>query len=207
MPPKMSEEHADYRKEQILMATWECFAEKGYHDTTMRDISRVSKLSTGAIYNYFKGKDEILEALHKWGLEQKKIAFGLIALKDTAREALDEFFELVLSSFDSSLQKKIIRGDINLWSEGLRREYLREIFEIEIDDMKQKIAEIIRSGIEGDEIRDDVDPESLASVIIGTLLGLQVQSVLIPDFDTRGFLKQFNQIMFDDIWLNQGGGK
>jgi len=47
------------RKEQILKAARKIFFEKGYLGATMRDISNEAELSTGAIYFYFKGKDEI----------------------------------------------------------------------------------------------------------------------------------------------------
>jgi AcrR family transcriptional regulator len=66
----MPDEYFELRRQQILMAAWKCFSEKGYHETTMRDISKSLGLSTGAVYRYFKGKDEILEALQTLSQEQ-----------------------------------------------------------------------------------------------------------------------------------------
>lgn len=50
----------DQRLEFILRVASRIFAEKGYHSTTMRDISRETGISLAGIYHYFKSKDELL---------------------------------------------------------------------------------------------------------------------------------------------------
>ena len=72
MSPKMPQEHRDFRRQQILEAAWECFAEKGYQETTIRVIAERMNLSTGIIYSYFKGKDDLLEAIHTCSMNNKK---------------------------------------------------------------------------------------------------------------------------------------
>ena len=47
------------RAEQILRAGKKLFLEKAYWGTTIRDIALEAALSTGAVYFYFKSKDEI----------------------------------------------------------------------------------------------------------------------------------------------------
>jgi AcrR family transcriptional regulator len=47
------------RMRQILKAAGKLFLKKGYTNTTMRDICRKAELSTGAVYFYFKSKEEI----------------------------------------------------------------------------------------------------------------------------------------------------
>jgi len=47
------------RAESILAAGRKLFLEKDYRGATMRDIATEAALSTGAVYFYFKGKDEI----------------------------------------------------------------------------------------------------------------------------------------------------
>lgn len=61
--PKVTEEHVDARRRQILSAALRCFARKGFHLTTMQDIFREADLSPGAVYGYFKGKDELIRAI------------------------------------------------------------------------------------------------------------------------------------------------
>lgn len=48
------------RKNQILDAAAVTFAEKGFHQTTIRDIARQAGIADGTIYNYFANKSELL---------------------------------------------------------------------------------------------------------------------------------------------------
>ena len=44
----------------ILRTAAEIFADKGYHDTSIRDISRTTGISLSGLYYYFRSKDELL---------------------------------------------------------------------------------------------------------------------------------------------------
>ena len=46
--------------ERIFAATLKISNEKGFHAMSMRDLSRETNLSTGALYNYFSGKEDLL---------------------------------------------------------------------------------------------------------------------------------------------------
>ncbi|MFF2087011.1 TetR/AcrR family transcriptional regulator [Nocardia sp. NPDC058176] len=61
--PRVSAEHLERRREQILEAALRCFARKGFHETSMQDVFTESGLSAGAVYRYFTSKDEIIGAL------------------------------------------------------------------------------------------------------------------------------------------------
>jgi len=50
----------DQKLEFILRTAARIFAEKNYHSTTMRDISRATKVSLSGLYHYCKSKEELL---------------------------------------------------------------------------------------------------------------------------------------------------
>ena len=50
-------------KRRIVDAAWELFYEKGYDDTTVDDIIRLSETSKGSFYYYFSSKDSLLDTL------------------------------------------------------------------------------------------------------------------------------------------------
>ncbi|MFH1139724.1 MAG: TetR/AcrR family transcriptional regulator [Pseudomonadota bacterium] len=56
------------RRRQIIDAAVGLFVEKGYHQTTTREIARAAGLSIGALYEYIKSKEDILylvcDAIH-----------------------------------------------------------------------------------------------------------------------------------------------
>src|SRR6516165_9825143 len=58
--PKISDQQRQARRDQILAAAWTCFFRKGIHATSMEEIIREAGLSAGAVYLYYKGKDELI---------------------------------------------------------------------------------------------------------------------------------------------------
>src|SRR5512137_1029892 len=62
MSPKVPKSYLEARRAEILEAAAKCFMEKGFHNTTMQDIYKATKLSPGAVYNYFSNKGDIVAA-------------------------------------------------------------------------------------------------------------------------------------------------
>jgi AcrR family transcriptional regulator len=52
--------HYDGKLQQILKTSAKIFAEKGFHHTSVRDISRATKMSLSGLYYYFTTKEELL---------------------------------------------------------------------------------------------------------------------------------------------------
>lgn len=53
------------RIDRILRAARKLFLKKGYRQTTIRDICRVSRLSNGTVYFYFNNKDAIYARIYE----------------------------------------------------------------------------------------------------------------------------------------------
>src|SRR5450432_1936857 len=51
------------RPEQILKAAMICFAKRGFHQTSMHDISAEAGISVGLIYRYFENKEAVISAM------------------------------------------------------------------------------------------------------------------------------------------------
>jgi TetR/AcrR family transcriptional regulator, cholesterol catabolism regulator len=50
----------DEKLESILRTAAQVFAEKGYHQASIRDIARATRVSLSGLYYYFKSKEELL---------------------------------------------------------------------------------------------------------------------------------------------------
>src|SRR5260370_13212185 len=50
----------DQKLELILRTSARIFAEKSYHSTSMRDISRATGVSLAGLYHYCKSKEDVL---------------------------------------------------------------------------------------------------------------------------------------------------
>ena len=54
----------EHTQELVLSATLQLFAQKGYFNTSVRDIARESKVSIGSIYHHFKDKEGVASAMY-----------------------------------------------------------------------------------------------------------------------------------------------
>ena len=55
----------DERLDALLRVAAEVFARKGYHATTMRDLSRASGMSLAGMYHYVPGKEDLLYLIQR----------------------------------------------------------------------------------------------------------------------------------------------
>ena len=61
--PKVTQEHLDSRKAQILEGARGAFAEYGYDGATVKRLEEATGLSRGAIFHYFENKNDLFVAL------------------------------------------------------------------------------------------------------------------------------------------------
>jgi len=54
------------KKERLLKAGAELFAQKGYHSATIEEITRRADVAKGTFYLYFKDKKELMNSILKW---------------------------------------------------------------------------------------------------------------------------------------------
>ncbi|WP_425802399.1 TetR/AcrR family transcriptional regulator [Desulfitobacterium sp. Sab5] len=65
MAPKVSLEHKERKRQEILQAALRVFREKGFEPTTMQDIVIEAGISRGGLYSYFSSTEEIFLTLVK----------------------------------------------------------------------------------------------------------------------------------------------
>jgi AcrR family transcriptional regulator len=61
--PRVSDEHVQARREQILAGARRCFARWGYEGATVPRLERAIGLSHGAIFNYYRSKLDLFFTL------------------------------------------------------------------------------------------------------------------------------------------------
>ncbi|UZD49124.1 TetR/AcrR family transcriptional regulator [Peribacillus frigoritolerans] len=103
--PRTPEENDRIRqasKEKIRAAAMELFIKQGYYATSISDIAKQAGISKGLLYNYYKGKEELLsemvEARIKEVVEVMEEAFTL----NTPREQLEH---IINGAIDNIHQK------------------------------------------------------------------------------------------------------
>lgn len=68
MGQRNEEQRAD-RMVEIMEAAVKLFAKKGYHATSISDISEAVGLGRGALYYYIQSKEDLLWEIHNWRVD------------------------------------------------------------------------------------------------------------------------------------------
>jgi len=82
------------RRQQIIDAASKLFFEKGFDQTTMREISHASGLTMGSLYDYVRSKDDILVLVYKDVIERFRL--GLSGNEQTGLDVNPENLENIL---------------------------------------------------------------------------------------------------------------
>lgn len=194
MAPKVSDEYLKARREQILKAASALFSRKGFHKTTMRDICRKTRLSPGAVYRYFKSKEDIIKAMAEDELGRNiPLLRGARGRTDTFR-ALEDLADFFFSMLDDP-KTCDPRLDMELWAEALRNRKIMNIQRRSKDAHLEALADIIREAGRRGRIAPGVDPDALARVMVGLHAGLIVQKGLEPGVDVWGYVSVVKRMM------------
>ena len=96
-------------KKRILYEALRLFSKKGYDGVSMREIAQAVGIKGASIYNHFKGKEEIFEAIFEEMVAQYNEAAGHIGLPVQTGDATTAIFtkigsETLFSMVDQLLQ-------------------------------------------------------------------------------------------------------
>jgi AcrR family transcriptional regulator len=205
MAPKMPDEYFELRRQQILLAAWKCFSEKGYNETTMRDISQSLGLSTGAVYRYFKGKDDILEGLQSLSQEQNTQLFDSMAQAGSAKEAFAVFFKANFKDCTVPELRVSARANQMLLLEALKHPNIRAMYQPLYRNLVENVASSVRKGIVAGEFRTDLDPELMAHFLYALFTGLQTQLALIDGLNVSAHVEGIEKLFFNNQWQAASG--
>src|SRR5215218_9949850 len=100
--PKVTEEYTLARRQQIIDAAYRCFARKGFHQTTMREIYAEAGLSPGAIYHYFASKEDIIEASFIFDYQRSRPIFERLASDPDPVAAIDHLIDFFYTGLESA---------------------------------------------------------------------------------------------------------
>jgi AcrR family transcriptional regulator len=187
--PRITEERREARREQILEAARSCLQEHGLEAVSMEMIIARSGLSTGAVYGYFKGKDEIINAVVTDGTA----AMGqliLPLLRDPEPPPLPEFVARLLRTimeFGMDKQDGIDRLQISLhgWSHSQSDPELRERTRAAYRRQRELFADVVRRWQAAGTLGPGADPDSIAELMQTVILGFVAQRALAGDADVQ----------------------
>ncbi|MGE5139568.1 MAG: TetR/AcrR family transcriptional regulator [Rudaea sp.] len=160
------------RKNQIVESAISVFARRGLKDATMDDIVAESGLSKGALYWYFKSKDEIIGSIvdYFFNLELADIR-ALPQAPGSARERLQQFTKLTIAELRR--MKPVIPIVYEFYSLAFRHKRVQKVLRRYMNAYLDILTPLIEQGIEQGEFRKVNARQvsiSLGAVIEGTAL-------------------------------------
>lgn len=180
--PRTSERYRDARREYILDAARRAFARNGFHATSMNDLFAEAGLSSGAVYRYFAGKDEVVVAIVEDNIRQ----IGAMMRAVTVERA-DGSFGAALAAAVETIQAKhrengLAGIGVQAWTEALRDPRIGAEFEELLTGLRSELAEVVAHYQRTNTLPAGPSAQSLASVTIAVLVGcIQQLALLGPD--------------------------
>jgi TetR/AcrR family transcriptional regulator, transcriptional repressor of aconitase len=169
--PKVDQEHLDARRKQIVDAARTRFTTHGFAGTSMADLVAESGLSTGAIYRYFKGKDEIVIAVCEEGSEAFPTALTI--------EAVTGFLEHVRTL---ARDEGHARLTAQIYAEAAVSPALSKVVRRQLDRLRSAVVELIPRR-RGDEA------EAIAEAFVALSSGYAQQLAVRGDLDPAPFAR------------------
>ena len=199
--PKITEKQRDARREQILTAAWKCFHSRGIHATSMEQIIREAGLSAGAVYLYFKSKEElILSAIAAQMTAVREEVLPLLEplLGKAQPETPAEFIQQVTESiarFTSRMDFDLNAVILMCWSEAQTNPKVKSLVRDYQKGYRKFLSKLIERWQKKGHIEAKADPDDIAKALLSFLLGFIAQSALIGDVKPRSLTRGINALM------------
>ncbi|MFE0172055.1 TetR/AcrR family transcriptional regulator [Streptomyces sp. NPDC059002] len=184
---RVSQEHLDARRRQILDGAALCFARNGFHAASMQDVLKEVGLSAGAVYRYFRGKEELIEAIVSEVLDEIRGIFEAAAEQSPpppphvlVGKVLGDVLDLKPGLTDGA-KSYYPRLMIQVWTETLRNDGLSAILQEGYVQVRAAWVRVVEGYQKAGMMRSDVPADHVARTMIALAQGFAAQYALFDD--------------------------
>ncbi len=162
------EETALERRRLLVNVAAECFAEKGFHQTSMRDLAERAGVSLGNLYNHFDSKTALIAEIAKLEAEELQYVQAELDEIDDPVAALDHFVVVYAKSCAETYNARLTA---EIMSEGLRNPAICADFLKNRKVVVATLTSILRQISETRDLKTDVQPERSAEFVLDLVEG------------------------------------
>ena len=170
----------DQKLEHILSTSARIFAEKSYHSTSMRDISRATGASLAGLYHYCKSKEELLFLIqdHCFGRVLERFEERIKNIDDPF-EKLHIFIDNHLSFFAANMaEMKVLSHEAESLGGDLHKH---------ISTKKERYAKLARKILR--EIQEEQPPQARVDLTVATYALFGMMNWIYNWYDPSGKVK------------------
>jgi TetR/AcrR family transcriptional repressor of uid operon len=174
--PQIDSTNGD-RRSQILEAALVCFAKRGFHQTSMHDISGEAGISVGLIYRYFENKEAVISAMadrHKTEISE---------MLERARQApsLLESLEILFTAHCCEDAPQVVSAFVvDLYAEASRNPQVADLVRDVLETAMNGVRDLIARAPEVQNTGNNLTPGDLAELIFAVARGMLMLDVLRP---------------------------
>jgi AcrR family transcriptional regulator len=190
--PRITEERREARREQILDSARACVLEHGLEAVSMEMIIARSGLSTGAVYRYFKGKDEIIGA----AFTQATSEIGATAapiLAGPRPGPPSELIEKLLAAWMGYARSGVgaaagldrMPVAVHGWSYAQADPQLKAVLQASLRGFRELCLPIIKQWQADGVVAASAEPDAVAQLLLSICLGFAAQRSLTGDADAQ----------------------
>jgi AcrR family transcriptional regulator len=162
------------KREEILEAALQLFAQKSYDRVSVREIARETGLSQAGLLHHFSTKEELfLEVLRR-----RDDRDG-----DPVEHRHVHSVDHLISAVEHNAEEPgLVRLFVSMSAESTEDESpAREFFETRYAWLRGEVAADVRRRQDAGELAKDLNADDIASLLIAVADGLQLQWLLEPD--------------------------
>ena len=172
--PRITQQHEQQVRQRIAAAALRVFGEHGFHRATIQDVVRESGLSVGAIYTYYKSKDELFLSICDMTVEETVTA---LAARLPAGSTVAGKLALAIGFFLDTVDAFSAIGGgtsflVHAWAEAESEPAVREMLVRRREQIVTVGRMLLQEGIARGELPEWIDVDAVATAYSALLDGL-----------------------------------
>lgn len=157
--PKMILGYKETVTTKIIEAALEILSAKGYNNLTMDEIAEKLEISKGALYSYFKSKDDIVREIYKSCSNAMQKIIMKAAKGPDFKQIMDLIFELTSEKYQNH-----IRIYFETYALSWHEEPLRAIMKLEYERDFDATLKFLEDLVRKKHVREDIDTKILTHI-------------------------------------------
>lgn len=170
---------ADERRAVTVESVVELAATQNPSKITTAAIAKHMNLTQGALFRHFPNKDSIWQAVMEW------VAERLLAKIDRSTQGIESPLAAMEAMFMSHIEfvaehpgvPRMVFGELQRTEETAAKRMVQTL----IQRYGERLHHLIEKGKASGELSPSLDSEAAATLFIGTIQGLVMQSLLVGD--------------------------
>jgi len=190
-------DHSEDRRRQILRAAMTCFARRGFHLTTMNDISAEAQISVGLIYRYFDSKDAVITFMASEHLDDLRRVLEQARRAPTLFEALELVSIRHCEEQPEHLHLSLV---LDLFAEAARNEQVRVLLRDVTEFFVENVTDLIASSDEAKTAPPGLVPRTAAEIIVDSTRGMMIRAIADSSTLTATQIRERQLAMLRTLW-------